>query len=672
MTNDVRDERLSRLLDAAANRIDVTPHIEPVVQRGTLRRGVRTTAMVAAVAVFVGAVGYGALRARDSSAPGIDPSTWNEYSNPDGWTSRYPDGWIVQPFAGPVTKVYLSGAFFSNVAYDFHHPDLGPNDFTTGWDLSTFPRDGVAVEFERFVGGPPGMQAGPDTPFPLSLETTPVVQSSSTPESGGQHSIDIVHDGSRYTLNVWFGAESSQADREIARLMVSTFAFPRARSATNWSTYNLQTIALTMDYPSDWRLQPFDEFASTIGESGVLVSNTSQEFHHPDLGPDAYSGRWVMRDLPPDGIVLAIQRIEGGLLGPEKADSSFPLTRPTRAMHPRTGEPVELWRPFWFGGRSLTLRLWVGSEASAKDQAIMDRIIGSIRPTTVKRSQADASESAAPVPVEYAMPFFPYHDGWHTRDFGFVPRGDATGAWASTTPFKAADRSDTAPAIPPATIAALPPDGIVVTVEATPWSFDPDLGPYPPAADRPLDLGQATLRGPTAEEPPGDYSILEIQPGYLLVRIYFGVANPSPDLVALAQRELDTVEIPPVCPMPATGGFGATPSATEGAPGETVTIDGPMPFQHEDGSYDHTGGNFMSAWWNASPDDWEALSSSTATPSPATTGPLLRLGESGRGACSFSIAFTVPDVPPGSYPIVVMQESPNSSTMEAALTFTVR
>jgi hypothetical protein len=125
--------------------------------------------------------------------------------------------------------------------------------------------------------------------------------------------------------------------------------------------------------------------------------------------------------------------------------------------------------------------------------------------------------------------------------------------------------------------------------------------------------------------------------------------------------------------MPASGGFGATPSATEGAPGDTVTITGPMPFQHEDGSYLRTGGNFMSAWWNASPDDWEYLSSfSTIEPSPANAGPLLSLGEGGRGACSFSIAFTVPDVPSGVYPIVVLQESDNSSTMEATFTFTVR
>jgi hypothetical protein len=228
MTNDVRDERLSRLLDSAASRIDVTPHIEPVVQRGSLRRGVRTTAMVAAVAAFVGAVGYGALRARDASAPAVDPSTWNAYSNPDGWTSRYPDGWIVQPFLD-YGKVSLTGAFFSNVAYDFHHPDLGPNGSTTAWDLSSFPRDGVAVEFERFEGGPPEVFPNPhDSPFPLSIGDASPVRSSSTPEWGGQRTIEIVHDGSRYTLNVWLGPDSSQEDREMARLLVTTIAFSGA------------------------------------------------------------------------------------------------------------------------------------------------------------------------------------------------------------------------------------------------------------------------------------------------------------------------------------------------------------------------------------------------------------------------------------------------------------
>jgi hypothetical protein len=243
MTNDLRDERLARLLDAAASRIEVTPHVQPVVQRGSLRRGARTTAMVAAVAVFIGAVGYGALRARDASTPALDPSMWNVYPSPEGWTARYPDGWYVREFSGPVGHISLSGAFFSNVAYDFHHPDLGPNEVTSAWDLSSFPRDGVAVEFERFEGGPASIQLGPDTPFPLSLADTSAVHNSSTPEWGGQRIIAIVHDGSSYTLNVWFGPDASQKDRDIARLLVSTVDFPGAPVEPKRSSSSTVTIA---------------------------------------------------------------------------------------------------------------------------------------------------------------------------------------------------------------------------------------------------------------------------------------------------------------------------------------------------------------------------------------------------------------------------------------------
>jgi len=83
-----------------------------------------------------------------------------------------------------------------------------------------------------------------------------------------------------------------------------------------------------------------------------------------------------------------------------------------------------------------------------------------------------------------------------------------------------------------------------------------------------------------------------------------------------------------------------------------------MPFQRKDGSYDTSGQTRMIVWWNASPKDWPYLSSfSNVDPSPAVQGsPLLRLGEGGGDTCSFSVSFTVPDVPPGTYPIVVLQE----------------
>jgi Tol biopolymer transport system component len=269
----------------------------------------------------------------------------------------------------------------------------------------------------------------------------------------------------------------------------------------------------------------------------------------------------------------------------------------------------------------------------------------------------------------YQAPYLADGDGWYTRSSCPVRAGDATLAWASTIPL---ETEHEAIAIPVNTIAALPPDGIVITVETVMSEYDPALGPFPFDLSG-LTLHDATTRGPNEEEPPGDYAVLEIYSEPALVRVYFGTSPPSEQLIDSAQRELDTLQLPPICPAPAESGYGAELSSDQGAPGDLVTVSGPMPFQREDGSYDMSGETRMIAWWNASQEDWPYLSSfTTVRPSPAVeTSPLLRLGEGGGESCSFSIRFTVPEVPPGDYPIVVLQEGGGGSTIEASLAFHV-
>jgi hypothetical protein len=287
----------------------------------------------------------------------------------------------------------------------------------------------------------------------------------------------------------------------------------------------------------------------------------------------------------------------------------------------------------------------------------------------------------APVPSEHAgeaggnvvyqAPYLAGGEGWYVRRGDPAPEGDATTAWAATVPFEESDVRLGA-AIPPDTILALPPDGVVITALATPWEQDPSFGPYPNGL-APFDLSTAEVREPVAEEPAGDYAVYEMDRPGVLVRVYFGTSTPSQATLALAQAQLDTLVPPPVCPAPATGGYGARLSQPQGHAGDVVTISGPMPFVRKDGSFDTTGETVMIAWWNARPEDWPYLASfATSEPSPAVSGsPLERLGEGGKGACSFAITFAVPDVPPGNYPIVVLQEGGGGATMEAALTFRV-
>jgi Tol biopolymer transport system component len=283
---------------------------------------------------------------------------------------------------------------------------------------------------------------------------------------------------------------------------------------------------------------------------------------------------------------------------------------------------------------------------------------------TTTKPQPNGSTDAV-----YLSPYLAGAEGWYTHSSCPAHAGDATVAWASTIPLESEHE---AIAIPVNTIAALPPDGIVITVETVMSEYDPALGPFPFDLSG-LTLIDATKRPPNEEEPPGDYAVLELDSEPVLVRVYFGSASPSQQLIDSAQRELDTLQLPPVCPTPAEGGYGAELSIHRGAPGDVVTVSGPMPFQREDGSYDTSGETRMVAWWNASHEDWPYLSSfSNVRPSPAVdTSALLRLGEGGRDSCSFSIRFAVPDVPPGDYPIVVLQEGGGSSTIEASLTFHV-
>jgi hypothetical protein len=297
-----------------------------------------------------------------------------------------------------------------------------------------------------------------------------------------------------------------------------------------------------------------------------------------------------------------------------------------------------------------------------------------------------ATPTPSPVPpipasgddrVEY-LPLLFVGTDWNLRDGGPVSEGDATVAWASNVPFDERDLVPRAPAIPTWTIASLPPHGIVVTAEATPWAFDPTAAPFPPGSLDPFDLSTAHVRGPEAEEPPGDYSVYWLQPhDYVLIRVYFGMTDPSAELVGQAQVVLNRLEVPPVCPVPEEGALGAEASPTQGAPGDQVQLTGPMPFQHEDGTYETSGDTTIIAWWNADPDDWvDLVSFSTGPlPSPAAQGPLLRLGEGGRDACSFTIPFEVPDVLPADYSIVLLQEGGTGAeagaTLEASLMFRV-
>ena len=282
------------------------------------------------------------------------------------------------------------------------------------------------------------------------------------------------------------------------------------------------------------------------------------------------------------------------------------------------------------------------------------------------------SGSSTPTPDAFFLaPHLAGGDGWDSVSSEPIPatqRGGTT-AWASTIPILNEDVQLRA-AIPPSTIAQLPQDGIVVTVEVVPSAFKDDSVPFP-YADLSFDLATATPRGPEAEEPSGDYSVLQMEDAdaATLVRVYFGSPDPSPELVDRAQSELDTLQLPPTCTAGGPGSYAISVSSTTATPGDVLTLTGNVPFQREDGSFEESGNGRMVAWWNADPKDWPYLTSELPTPSPAVGGQgILELGQASMDTCMFSIPFTVPESAPGAYPVVVLQEGGGGAALEGSVT----
>lgn len=367
---------------------------------------------------------------------------------------------------------------------------------------------------------------------------------------------------------------------------------------------------------------------------------------------------WFGPTWSPDGSMLAFSMFEegGSSINIVNADGTGfrQVLEPSHDGVSPTWSPDGNWIAFEGGGERGDLFAVTTDGATVRQ--LTDTGVGEFGPDWGTPELVKPSATGtAPTSAEYLpLVFAQFGNGWNVRNFDSVEEGTPTKAWASTVTIDARDLGPRKPAIPVHTIESLPPGEAVIVALATPWHFDPSEGPYPSGSLDPLNFSDATIRGPEAEEPEGDYTIYEVQNGYTAVRVFFGATPTGAELEA-AQAELATLQVPPTCPI----GYEASASPTEAEPGETVTLTGPMPFQFEDGSYDAEGRTIAIAWWNADEKDWPYLSSfSTRSPSRVASGPIVRLGEGGVGQCSFAITFTVPDVPPGDYPIVVIQEGP--------------
>lgn len=233
MRADERDEELGAMLDEAASSLPTgaDERLRAIYRKGSRRRTLRWAAVIAAVAVFVGAVATAGLLIRDRrQAVPLDMAGWRTYTDPlQGWSMRYPPGWHLSAFQN-VCMAGFTGAVVANVPGAYQSPASLSGCF---WppSMSALSPSGVVVELDFMSGGPATLTQSttPDTTFPLSFSG---LQPAPSPGPGPTRYTERVQMNGldRYSLNVWIGEQASARDREIAQRIVASISVgPPAR-----------------------------------------------------------------------------------------------------------------------------------------------------------------------------------------------------------------------------------------------------------------------------------------------------------------------------------------------------------------------------------------------------------------------------------------------------------
>jgi hypothetical protein len=188
----------------------------------------------ATVAIAIGLAGVlVAVKALDPaarSAASLDTRTWSSHDIPALHLAfDHPPEWRVQPFDELVGHAGFVGSVVSNVDQRFRHPDLGPNEFTSAWDLRDVPEDAVVISIEQVdaIGYPDEQE---DTQLPLDLSRAQRSEGGAEDRYFDRGWVQLwlpfIASGRFDSVFVWFGPEATDHDREVARRIVASIRFP--------------------------------------------------------------------------------------------------------------------------------------------------------------------------------------------------------------------------------------------------------------------------------------------------------------------------------------------------------------------------------------------------------------------------------------------------------------
>lgn len=170
--------------------------------------------------------------------------------------------------------------------------------------------------------------------------------------------------------------------------------------AQAWPSTSIQGLDLAFDHPPSWTTRPFDQLVGHLTFRGALVSNTDRPFHLQQRGHPAFETTvWDMSQLPPGGVAISIEDLEGGFIAPDQhlPDTRLPLA--LTGVRQGTGGRYDL--PFVLKGRPLNVRVWFATPAKRRDRRIAEAIVASIRPIRrpIRRSSLPPIAQMPPVRI---------------------------------------------------------------------------------------------------------------------------------------------------------------------------------------------------------------------------------------------------------------------------------
>jgi len=212
---------------------------------------------------------------------------------------------------------------------------------------------------------------------------------------GGRRSVSFFGGGRRSDLFVFDVASgeirvakqlSSQGD--LAWLPAGTVSLPTVTASGSSSppvkgldaTYT-DPLGWSIDHPSSWYVTPV-QLQSRVTVSGAMFSNVPLPTpSFPAPAPTPWTGYPPdLAELSPGAVVLSITHMEGGP-APDLTsdDSSFPLSPDLlRVEHGYTPSTILSFQ-FRALGVTYEVNAWLGSDVSAADRSVLDRMVASIR-----------------------------------------------------------------------------------------------------------------------------------------------------------------------------------------------------------------------------------------------------------------------------------------------------